>query len=104
MGTMTIVESDSSWSAPRVRETPIGAIIRFEAGGRQRTLWCLTGHGYMCANEQVLRAGLGQADRVDNVSVTWPDGSVEQLGSLEANRQYTIVEGESQAVVTSSYE
>ncbi len=30
----------------------IGAIVRFEAGGRKRTLWCLTGHGYLCATNR----------------------------------------------------
>ncbi len=81
----------------------IGAVIRFEAGGRQRTLWCLSGHGYMTANEQILRAGFGATDRVENVTVTWPDGTVEPIGSLEADHQYTIVEGDSQAVATRDY-
>ncbi len=75
----------------------VGAIVRFESGGRKRTLWWLAGDGYMCSNERVLRAGLGQADRVDNVTVTWQDGTVEQIGTLSANSEYVIVQGEGKA-------
>ncbi len=77
----------------------IGAIVRFQAGGRNRTLWSLAGDGYMCANEAVLRAGLGNAARVSEVTVTWPDGSEESFGSLDADSDYILVEGEGAATL-----
>jgi len=52
----------------------------------------------MCSNERILRAGLGEANRVENVSVTWQDGTVDQLGSLDADAQYIIVQGEIKAL------
>jgi hypothetical protein len=82
----------------------IGAVVRFDAGGRKRTLWCLAGHGYLCANEQVLRAGLGKADRVENVTVQWPDGRIDAYGALEVDRQYLLVQGDDQAVMTRNYD
>ncbi len=75
----------------------IGAVVRFTHGGRKRTLWCLSGDGYMCSNERVLRAGLGKADRVDNLTVTWQDGSIDELGTLDANAHYVIVQGDATA-------
>ena len=81
----------------------VGAVVRFDAGGRQRTLWSLSGHGYMCSNEPILRAGLGQASRVENVTVTWQDGSIDRYGTLDANAEYVIVQGESSAFETAKY-
>ena len=81
----------------------IGAVIRFDAGGRSRTLWCLAGNGYMCSNEQIMRAGLDDADQVENVIVTWPDGSIDEIGSLKANSEYVIVQGDQTAFETASF-
>ncbi len=80
--------------ATRDSRDAIGAVVRFECGGRNRTLWSLAGDGYMCSNERWLRAGLGQADQVENVTVTWQDGSVEHLGTLKSNGDYLIVQGD----------
>jgi hypothetical protein len=81
----------------------IGAVVRFDCAGRERTLWCLSGHGYMCSDEQILRAGLGQADRVENVTVTWQDGSIDEIGTLDANAQYVIVQGDEAAFKTADF-
>jgi hypothetical protein len=81
----------------------VGAVVRFDAGGRRRTLWCLAGHGYMCTNEQILRAGLGKADRVENVTVTWQDGSTDRIGTLDSNAQYVIIQGEPTAFETTRF-
>jgi hypothetical protein len=72
----------------------VGAVVRFEAGGRRRTLWQLAGDGYMCSNERVLRAGLGSATEVKEVTVTWQDGTVDELGTLTCGGQYLIVQGD----------
>jgi hypothetical protein len=81
----------------------VGAVLRFDAGGRQRTLWCLSGNGYMCSNEQILRAGLGDASQVENVTVTWQDGSVDEIGTLDANSEYVIVQGDGAAFETMKF-
>lgn len=82
--------------ATRSSRDAVGAVIRFNAG-QPRTLWMLSGDGYLCSNEKILRAGLGDQTRVTDLVVTWPDGSVEQLGSLDANREYLIVQGQGDA-------
>jgi ASPIC and UnbV len=75
----------------------IGAVIRFQSGGQRRTLWMLSGDGYYCSNEKTLIAGLGKADEVTDVTVTWQDGSIDQLGTLGANTQYLIIQGQGEA-------
>ncbi|WP_218933694.1 CRTAC1 family protein [Rubripirellula lacrimiformis] len=72
----------------------IGAIVRFQADGRARTLWQLAGDGYLCSNERTLRAGLGSDDEVTNVTITWSDGSVTELGTLAADVEYLVVQGQ----------
>lgn len=80
----------------------VGAVVEFEAGGRQRTLWQVAG-GYMCSNESILRAGLGTADQAENVTVTWRDGTVDRIGTLDADSEYVIVQGSQDAFRTASF-
>ena len=49
---------------------------------------------YLSQVELPLTFGLGTADRVDGVSVHWPDGSREELGAVGVDRQIEIVQGE----------
>ena len=72
----------------------VGAIIRFTCGGRPRTLWALAGDGYFCSNERILRMGLADVSRIEDVTVTWQDGSVDEYGALNADSEYLLVEGE----------
>jgi hypothetical protein len=48
----------------------------------------------MCSNEKILRAGVGNAKRIENTSITWPDGQTERLGTLETGTDYLIVQGQ----------
>ena len=71
----------------------IGAVVRFVASGRQRVIWLLSGDGYMCSNERILKAGIGASDRVEDVTVSWPSGTHESFGTLSAGGTYLLVEG-----------
>ncbi|MGI9470919.1 MAG: FG-GAP-like repeat-containing protein [Rubripirellula sp.] len=75
----------------------VGSTLRFTYDGAPRTLWLLGGDGYLCSNERVLRAGIDQATAVEDVEVTWPDGTVEAFGMLAADQEYAIIEGQGQA-------
>ena len=82
----------------------VGAVVRFRYNGERRTLWLMSGDGYFCSNEKTLIAGLGQADEVTDVTVTWQDGSVDEIGTLDANAQYLIVQGQAEAFPLHQYE
>jgi tetratricopeptide (TPR) repeat protein len=75
----------------------VGAIVRFIVGGRQRALWSVAGDGYLCSNERFLHAGLGGYSTIENVSVTWRDGTVEQFGSLPADATHLLIQGKVRA-------
>jgi tetratricopeptide (TPR) repeat protein len=81
----------------------VGATVRFEVpakSGRpaiQRTLFRLAGDGYMATNEDVLRAGTGQAGEVKSVSVTWPSGQLQSFGDLSCGRDHVLVQGHAES-------
>ncbi len=75
----------------------VGAIVRFRAGGRQRTLWSVSGDGYLCSNERILHAGIGKNEQVEQIEVTWRDGSVQSFGDLSADKLYLLIQGQKEA-------
>jgi tetratricopeptide (TPR) repeat protein len=89
--------------ATRCSRDGVGAVLRFRCHGQTRTLWLLSGDGYMCSNEKTLIAGLGRADQVTDVTVTWQDGSMDEVGTLDANSQYLIVQGQGEAFAQHRY-
>lgn len=72
----------------------IGARVVVEAGGRslQKTLHC--GDGFLAVSSKRLVFGLGTAERVERVTVHWPDGSQDVYADLDADARYGIVQGE----------
>jgi hypothetical protein len=55
------------------------------AGGRTRVRELRSGSSYASQNELVLHFGLGDADRVDAIEVTWPEGGTERLVNRPAD-------------------
>ncbi len=62
----------------------LGAIVRVttDAGVQRRVV--RTGGSYLSQGELTATFGLGAAARAGRVEVRWPDGVVEEIGSLEA--------------------
>ena len=59
------------------------------AAGEQ-TRYLYTGGSYLTSSELSAHFGLGAADRVAELRVEWPDGSVTQIHDLPADRTITI--------------
>ncbi len=66
----------------------LGAIVTLEAGGKRRT--CFHGHrpSLGAGGEATCHFGLGDVDRVDALTITWPDGT-EESAALPAVDQRT---------------
>jgi hypothetical protein len=49
-----------------------------------------------CAGQQPARMqiGLGNADKADSISIRWPDGKTQQLGSIPGGSRVMVVEGD----------
>jgi hypothetical protein len=56
--------------------------------------------GFMSCSEPVVHFGIGDGETVDQVSITWASGVVQQLTDLAANQTYTITEPETGSAET----
>ena len=72
-------ESSANW----IRVQPLtrhgaparGALVRLTAANRIQTRVLDGGSGYLCQMEPVAHFGLGRAEAVESVRITWPDGA-----------------------------
>jgi hypothetical protein len=71
----------------------VGARAEVEAGGRKLVRWVHGGGSFMSARDRRLLVGLGAADRVDRVTVTWPSGRTQAFTGLDAGRGWRLTEG-----------
>jgi hypothetical protein len=68
----------------------IGAFVKIEIGDQvQRRLLSPT-RSYLSQVELPLTFGLGSAQRVDRLSVLWPNGDRSELTDLDINREITV--------------
>lgn len=69
----------------------IGAIVTVEAGGRRhRRTVAAGGHSYAVSGPPRVHVGLGSARRIDDLTITWPDGEVVSYGGFRS-RQALVV-------------
>ena len=70
----------------------IGAKITLEAGGRTQIREVSSGRSFMGQHMRPAHFGLGPAARVDRLTVRWPNGIVQALTHVPANRRITVTE------------
>ena len=76
----------------------LGAVVRLTAGGKTLTRQVEAGSGYASESMRPLHFGVGDADHVDAIEITWPGGRVqriegERLAAVGVNRLMTVEEG-----------
>lgn len=72
----------------------IGARLKLVAGGMTQTDEIHSGGSYLSQNDLRAHFGLGQATKIDSLEIHWPSGQVETLKGLEADRFYSVFEGQ----------
>ena len=75
----------------------VGAKVEIETGGRKLVRWVIGGGSYLSASDRRLLVGLGKADRVDRVVVTWPSGSKQEFKGMAGDGWYRLTEGQPEA-------
>jgi len=55
-----------------------------------------SGGSYLAANDLRIHFGLGQAKMIQQVEIRWPGGQIDHRQQLPVNREYLLVEGDSQ--------
>ena len=71
----------------------IGATISVETATGCLVKVVSAGDGYLASNERTVCFGLGTAKVVNNVTITWPEGHVDQFENLPANSRWIAIEG-----------
>ena len=71
----------------------LNARVQTTAGDLVQLGEVLSGGSYLSQNDLRLHFGLGSHARVDKAKITWPDGKVETLTNLAADRFYSVKEG-----------
>lgn len=72
--------------------TGYGAVVEATAGGRVQRRYFGSGRSYLSASEPVLTFGLGDAESVERVEVTWPSGRVQTVESATVNEVLVVRE------------
>jgi hypothetical protein len=70
----------------------IGARVTAHYGGKIQAQEVLSQSSFYSANDLRLHFGLGKAEQAD-LTIRWPNGAVEQIAKIPANRFVTIREG-----------
>jgi hypothetical protein len=92
----------NNWIAIKLEGTAsnrsaIGAKVHVVAGDLIQTDEVRSGGGYLSQSDLRLHFGLGQRTAVDRVDIRWPNGRVQTVTGVAANRTTTIVEPRSSA-------
>lgn len=68
----------------------IGAQIVVEYGGKKRFRDVRTAYSYCAGNDPRVHFGLGSAEKVTGVEVTWPDRTVQKFGDFAAGAYHEL--------------
>ncbi|MCI0379066.1 MAG: CRTAC1 family protein [Gemmataceae bacterium] len=74
----------------------VGAKVEIETGGKKLVRFVTGGGSYLSASDRRLLVGLGDAERVDRVSVLWPSGRRQTFGPLDGRQSWRLFEGREQ--------
>ncbi len=75
---------------PKENTTGIGARITMESGGIFQTKEQYLSRGFQSSVSDVLHFGIGENDKIESLSILWPDGKSQFLQDLTANQLITL--------------
>ena len=74
----------------RCNREAVGARVVVVAGGRRQVRQSVRGSSFLSSEDPRLHFGLGEAARVDSVTVYWPGGSAQTLTDVPPNRYLAV--------------
>ena len=93
-----IVPDRGNWIRFRVLEEhgrdAEGAYLTLDVAGTAMRRDVRSGFSYLACNDARVHLGLGEADRVDEVVVTWVDGATDRFGPFDAGADFVLRRGE----------
>ncbi len=70
----------------------LGAIIRIETDGGAQVRQMMPASGFMSCNEPFVHFGVGDAQRINKLTIQWPSGIHQELSDLEVDQLYMVTE------------
>jgi enediyne biosynthesis protein E4 len=70
----------------------IGAVVRIFHGGQTQVRMVHGGSSYLSQSELALTFGVGRADKIERITVDWPNSGTEEYKNLTTGRVYEIIE------------
>jgi enediyne biosynthesis protein E4 len=71
----------------------IGATVRLFHGGTSQSRMVRSGSSYLSQSELAVTFGVGARDRIDRVTIAWPNGRIEEFKNVAAGRAHDCTEG-----------
>lgn len=90
---------DSNWIQIRLQSRfrdgipaqGIGSRVQVAANGKTQTTWIHANSTYLSTEEKTAHFGLGNATMIDDLTITWPDGTQSIFSSIPVNHCLRIV-------------
>jgi len=104
---MNQTETPNHWLAVQLVGTSsernaIGAQVDVHLGEQVLSNWIVGGDGYLSRNQPTVNFGLGAADKVSKIVVTWPSGDQQVYADPAVDRYLLLVENDAEAYSQSS--
>ena len=70
----------------------VGAVVRVETELGIQVRQMMPMAGFLSCNEPLVHFGLGDAQKIDKLTIRWPSGIRQELSDLEVNQRYQVTE------------
>jgi hypothetical protein len=71
----------------------VGAKVVLEAGGRKQTRFAKGGGSYASSSDRRMVFGLGKNERIDKLTITWPDRTKQEWTGMAVDRYHVLTQG-----------
>ena len=82
-----------SLEGTKSNRSAIGAMVTLEWNDQVQSQVVHGGIGFASQNQRALHFGIGNAKKIDKISIIWPSGAKTVIDALEINKSHEIVEG-----------
>lgn len=72
----------------------VGARVILDSGGRKQTRFAKGGGSYASSPDRRHVFGLGMSDKIDKLTVIWPDGKEQEWTGLAVDRYHVLIQGD----------
>ncbi len=79
---------------PDLGRDALGALIEVRAGGRSYARPVISSHSYLAATDASVHFGIGDAERIEGITVVWPGGERDDFAGMAADRVVELYRGQ----------